>query len=101
MAHAAWHQILVTVETDPPLRLWTGPSELSLDGRAYGGGGQALGISELEQASGDPDRRLRISLSGIPKSVRSQFLQDVGPAAPGAIEALTQACEPCHSTAIP
>ena len=79
MAETAWRQNLITLESDPPLRLWTGPGSLTLDEQTYLGGGQALGVSEYERASGEPDRRLRITLTGIPTTLRARFLLDSGP----------------------
>ena len=61
------------------LRLWTGRGKLTIAGKTYQGGGDALGVSELETASGEPDKRLQIVLSGIPAEQRARFLQDVGP----------------------
>ncbi len=61
------------------LRLWTGVGSVTVGGNTYPGGGQALGVSEYENTTGDPDRRLQIRLSGIPKDLRAQFLQDSGP----------------------
>ena len=75
---AAWLQYLITIETSPVLRFWTGQGDLTLSGNTYQGGGKALGVGELEVASGSPDRRMTITLSGIPTSLRTKFLQDVG-----------------------
>ena len=61
------------------LRIWTGDGQLTVNGKNYRGGGSALGVSEYENTSGDPDRRLQIRLSGIPSDLRARFLQDVGP----------------------
>ena len=61
------------------LRLWTGQDDLTLSGKTYRGGGAAQSVSEYENASGDPDKRMQISLSGIPTDLRSQFLKDAGP----------------------
>ncbi len=74
-----WIQHLVTIESAPPLRLWTGQGGLRLDGKLYRGGGAALKVGAAETAAGDPDRRLTLTLSGIPKDLRSKFLQDAGP----------------------
>ena len=61
------------------LRLWTGWGELTVAGKVYQGGGRALAVSEVETSSGDPDKRLQITLSAIPPDQRAQFLQDSGP----------------------
>ena len=61
------------------LRLWTGLGSITAGGNTYQGGGKALGVSEYENTTGDPDRRLQIRLSGIPADMRAQFLQDSGP----------------------
>lgn len=79
-----WRQNLITIgenstESGFPLRLWTGQGGLRVDSRLYRGGGAALGVSEVETASGEPDKRVTLSLSGIPRALRRQFLQDVGP----------------------
>ena len=75
-----WIQHLITIETSPALRLWTGYGPLRIGETAYEGGGKALSIGEAETASGEPDKRLTITLSGIPRALRERFLQDVGPA---------------------
>ena len=74
-----WLQHLITIDTDPVVRVWTGQGSLTLDGADYAGGGKALAVSGAETRSGDPDKRLTITLSGIPTDIRSTFLQDVGP----------------------
>ncbi len=74
-----WVQHLITIETSPVVRLWTGYDRLSIGGHSYEGGGKALSISEAETTSGDPDRRMTLTLSGIPTDTRRKFLQDVGP----------------------
>ena len=74
-----WRQNLIRIDTDPELRLWTGYGELTLAGKTYQGGGAALEVSEVETASGAPDRRVTLRLSAIPRAARRQFLQDVGP----------------------
>lgn len=75
-----WLQHLITIETSPAVRLWTGQGALTLNSQRYEGGGKALAIGEAETRSGEPDRRMTITLSGIPTGVRRKFLQDVGPA---------------------
>ncbi len=75
---AAWLQYLITIETSPVVRLWTGQGDLTLSGNTYQGGGKALAVGELEISSGSPDRRMTITLSGIPQDLRTQFLEDVG-----------------------
>ena len=72
-------QNLVHLETDPPHRLWTGSGDLVWSGHTWRGSA-VLDIGEAEQSSGTPDRRLTIGISGIPIDLRSQFLQDPGPA---------------------
>ena len=77
-----WLQHLIAIETSPVVvRLWTGQGALTIGGLRYEGGGQALEVGEAETRSGDPDRRMTITLSGIPAKIRRKFLQDVGPAA--------------------
>ena len=76
-----WLQNLITIETDPVVRLWTGQGALTMNSQRYEGGGQALALGEAETRSGDPDQRMTITLSGIPADMRRKFLQDVGPAA--------------------
>ena len=76
---ANWIQNLITVETDPVTRLWTGVGSLTIGGHGFTGGGAALSVSAMELTSGEPDRRMKIEISGIPNSLRGKFLQDVGP----------------------
>lgn len=79
-----WRQNLITIgdhstESGFPLRLWTGQGGLRVGSQLYQGGGAALAVSEVETASGEPDKRVTLRLSGIPRALRRQFLQDVGP----------------------
>lgn len=74
-----WIQNLITVEYKTVMRLWTGRGDLEFGGQTWRGGGAALRVSEVETASGEPDRRMKIEISGIPNSLRGKFLQDVGP----------------------
>ena len=76
---ANWIQNLITVETDPVTRLWTGVGSLTIGGHGFTGGGAALSVSAMELTSGEPDRRMKIEISGIPNSLRGKFLQDIGP----------------------
>lgn len=69
----------LSYQTLTPLRLWTGQGGLRVGSHLYQGGGAALGVSEVETTSGEPDKRVTLSLSGIPRALRRQFLQDVGP----------------------
>lgn len=62
-----------------PLRLWTGYGTLTFGNRNYTGAGSVLGVSEVETALGEPDKRVTLSLSGVPRASRRRFLQDVGP----------------------
>ena len=55
-----------------------GSGRLDYQGDLFEGGGRAVGVGEIELVSGNPDRRLTITLSSIPPSVRAEFLQDVG-----------------------
>ena len=73
-----WSQYAITIQTDPPTRFWTGRGRLDYSGDLFEGGGQAVGVGEVELVSGNPDRRLTITLSSIPSALRAQFLQDVG-----------------------
>lgn len=72
-------QNLITVMTSTPLRLWTGKQDLVYQGQTYLGAGNVLSVGEIELGLQQPDRRLSITLSGIPSGRRSQFLQDLGP----------------------
>lgn len=74
-----WIQNLITVEYETVLRLWTGEGDLEFGGQTWRGGGAALRVSEVETASGEPDRRVTLTLSGIPRDLRREFLQDEGP----------------------
>ena len=73
-----WAQYAITINTSPVTRFWTGRGRLDYQGDLYEGGGRAVGVGEIELVSGNPDRRLTITLSSIPPSVRAEFLQDVG-----------------------
>ena len=73
-----WSQYAITINTSPIARFWTGTGRLDYQGDLFEGGGRAVGVGEVELVSGNPDRRLTITLSSIPPSVRAQFLQDVG-----------------------
>ena len=75
---AIWAQYAITINTSPVTRFWTGRGRLDYLGDLYEGGGRAVGVGEIELVSGNPDRRLTITLSSIPTSVRAEFLQDVG-----------------------
>ena len=84
-----WIQNLITVEYETALRLWTGRGDLEFGGQTYRGGGAALRVSEVETASGEPDRRVTLTLSGIPRDLRREFLQDEG-SLPVTVEIETQ-----------
>ena len=73
-----WAQYAITINTSPVTRFWTGRGRLDYQGDLFEGGGRAVGVGEIELVSGNPDRRLTITLSSIPPSVRAEFLQDVG-----------------------
>ena len=73
-----WAQYAITIQTNPISRFWTGRGRLDYQGDLFEGGGRAVGVGEVELVSGNPDRRLTITLSSIPPSVRAAFLQDVG-----------------------
>ena len=73
-----WTQYAITINTSPVTRFWTGRGRLDYQGDLFEGGGRAVGVGEIELVSGNPDRRLTITLSSIPPSVRAEFLQDVG-----------------------
>ena len=51
---------------NPVTRFWTGRGRLDYQGDLYEGGGRAVGVGEIELVSGNPDRRLTITLSSIP-----------------------------------
>ncbi len=71
----------IEINTSTVQRLWTGWGTLTYDSQTWSGVGDVLSVSELELSTGEPDRRLSLSLSMIPPAQRVQFIQDTGPLA--------------------
>ena len=76
---AAGDSFELSYHTPNPLRLWTGYGPLTFGNQTYQGAGAVLGVSEVETALGEPDKRVTLHLSGIPRPLRRTFLQDAGP----------------------
>ena len=72
-----WLHYVISIETDPPTRIWTGQGRLNFNGQNHEGAGRLLHVSNI-QLETRPSKRVTITLSAIPKAIRAQFLQDVG-----------------------
>ena len=64
----------VSIAISPPVRLWNGLGERTIDGNLYMGAGSLLGISEVDETAQIESKSVQLSLSGMPPTMVSLAL---------------------------
>lgn len=71
-ANVAYPALLAELEFDSaPLYMWTGLGSLVWDGKTYIGGGNLVGISDIDENQGLEATGIVVSLNGVPSNIVS------------------------------
>jgi len=66
----------VSVEFTTPIRLWTGYSNITVDGNTYFGSGNLLSISPIDESADIRANGVKIALSGLDSGIISSALTE-------------------------